>query len=71
MVKKVFCVDGMDCPNCAMNIETIEDELPGIRLVLASFQKGMMEVEYDDTRVSEAQILAAVEQRGYHAKVKE
>jgi copper chaperone CopZ len=67
VVKKTFRVEGMHCSNCAMNIEGIEDDLPGIKQVCASYQKGQMVVEFDELKVSEAQILAAVEQKGYQA----
>jgi copper chaperone CopZ len=48
-----------------MNIEGIEDDLPGIKQVTASYKKGQMVVEFDEAKVSEAQILAAVGKRGY------
>jgi copper chaperone CopZ len=67
MVKKTFRVEGMHCSNCAMNIEGIEDDLAGIKRVSASYQKGQMVVEFNDAIVSEAQILAALEKRGYQA----
>ena len=67
MVKKTYRVEGMHCSNCAMNIEGIEDDLPGIKQVSASYQKGQMVVEFDEAKVSEAQILAALEKRGYQA----
>ena len=67
IIKKTFRVEGMHCSNCAMNIEGIEDELPGIKQVSASYQKGQMVVEYDEEQVSEAQILLAVRERGYQA----
>jgi len=50
-----------------MEVEGIEDDLPGIKQVSASYQKGQMVVEFDDAKVSEAQIIAAVEKRGYQA----
>ena len=65
MVKKTYHVEGMHCTNCAMNIEGIEDDLPGIKQVSASYHKGLMVIEFDEAKVSEAQILAAVEHRGY------
>ena len=65
MVKKIFRVDGMHCSNCAMNIEGIEDDLPGIKQISASYQKGQMVVEFDEAMVSENQILEAVKERGY------
>jgi copper chaperone CopZ len=48
-----------------MNIEGIEDDLPGIKQISASYQKGQMVVEFDEARVSENQILEAVKERGY------
>ena len=65
MVKKTFRVEGMHCSNCPMEVESIEDDLPGIRQVSASYQKGQMVVEFDETKVNEAQIIAAVEKHGY------
>jgi copper chaperone CopZ len=68
MVKKTFRVEGMHCSNCPMVVESIEDDLPGIKQVSASYQKGQMVVEFDETLVSEAEILSAVEKKGYHAE---
>jgi copper chaperone CopZ len=67
MVMKIFRVEGMHCSNCPMEVESIEDDLPGIKKVVASYQKGQMVVEYDELKVSEAQIIAAVVKRGYKA----
>jgi copper chaperone CopZ len=67
MVKKTYRVEGMHCSNCAMNIEGIEDDLPGIKQISASYQKGRMVVEFDEAKVSEEQILTAVEKHGYQA----
>jgi copper chaperone CopZ len=68
MIKKVFHLDGMHCSNCSMAIESIEDDLPGIKNISASYQKANMVVEYDELLVTEVQIINAVEKRGYHAK---
>ncbi len=68
MVKKTFRVEGMHCSNCPMEVESIEDDLPGIKKVSASYQKGQMVVEFDENLVSDAQIIAAVKTHGYHAE---
>lgn len=68
MIKKTFRVRDMHCPNCAMTLEGIEDDLPGIRQISASYQKMQMTVEYDESQVSEAQILEAVKGKGYTAE---
>ncbi len=65
MVKQIFRIPDMHCTACVMRLEGLEDELPGIRRVHASYQKQHMEVEYDETLITAAQIRAAVEKKGY------
>lgn len=65
MVKKVFTVLGMHCPSCVMRLESLEDDFPGIQSVKASYLKERMEVVYDETRISEVEILTAVKEKGY------
>jgi copper chaperone CopZ len=67
MLKKTFRIPDMHCANCSMRIESIEDDLPGIKEVNASYRKQNMVVEYDETKVSEDQIVAAVKKKGYQA----
>jgi copper chaperone CopZ len=69
VIKKTYKIPDMHCTNCAMKLESIEDDLPGIKEINASYHKQQIIIEYDDTQVSEAQILAAVERKGYHAEV--
>jgi copper chaperone CopZ len=69
MIKKTYKIPDMHCSNCAMKLESIEDDLPGIREISASYHKQQMVVEFDEARVSEAQILAAVAKKGYHAEI--
>ena len=61
----ILTIQGMECPNCAIKLERIEDKLAGVIRAEASYQKGMMTVEYNDTQVNEAQIQAAVQRLGY------
>jgi copper chaperone CopZ len=68
MVKKIFHVSDMHCPNCAMRVESIEDDLPGVKQVSASYQKGQMVVEFDESKVDDAAIIAAVKKVGYTAE---
>jgi copper chaperone CopZ len=67
MVKKIFKVEDMHCANCAIKIESIEDDLPGIKEVNASYVKQQMTVEYDENTVSVDEIITAVKKRGYRA----
>ena len=50
-----------------MKLESIEDELAGIKEINASYHKQQMIVEFDETVVSEEQIIAAAKRKGYHA----
>ena len=67
MLKKTFRILDMHCSNCAMILESIEDKLPGIQEINASYKRAEMVVEFDETKVTEAQIIAAVEKKGYQA----
>jgi copper chaperone len=60
MQKKTFRVPDIHCPNCVMRVESIEDDLPGVKEVNASYHKLQMVVEFDETQVSDEQIIAAV-----------
>ncbi len=65
MLKQIFRVTDMHCSACVMRLEGLEDDLPGVKRVRASYQKQQMEVEYDETRLSAAQIVAEIQRLGY------
>jgi copper chaperone CopZ len=65
-MKMSFRVPDMTCPNCAMHLEGLEDELPGVKRISASYKKLAMEVEFDETRLTAEQIIAAANAIGYH-----
>jgi copper chaperone CopZ len=67
MIKKTFRVPDMTCTNCAMTLESLEDTLVGVKEINASYHKLQMTVEYDETRLSDEQIIAAVKKKGYQA----
>ena len=67
MIKKTFSVPDMHCSNCSMKLEGIEDMLDGIKEINASYHKQQMTVEFDETKVSEEQIIAAAKKKGYTA----
>ena len=67
MIKKTFKVPDMSCTNCAMKLESLEDTLDGVREINASYHKLEMVVVYDETRLTDEQIIAAVKKKGYQA----
>jgi len=65
-MKKTYTIANMECPNCAMILESIEDDLSGIRRIDASYARCQVTVEFDESEVSEAQVLAEIERKGYN-----
>ena len=70
MIKKTFKVEDMTCTNCAMKLESLEDTLEGVKEINASYHKLEMVIEYDESKLSDEQIVAAVKKKGYTAVVK-
>lgn len=67
MIKKTFRVEDMTCSNCAMKLEALEDDLEGVKEVNASYHKLEMVIEYDESKLTDEQIVAAVKKKGYTA----
>ncbi len=65
MIKKTFKVPDMSCTNCAMKLESLEDTLDGVKEINASYHKLEMVVVYDETKLTDEQIIAAVKKKGY------
>ncbi|HCE16977.1 MAG TPA: hypothetical protein DEQ80_03870 [Anaerolinea thermolimosa] len=68
MVKKTFVISDMHCANCVMRLEGLEDDLPGIRYIQGSYHRQTLEVEFDETQLSEEQLRAAIARLGYTAQ---
>lgn len=67
MIKKTFKVSDMSCTNCAMKLESLEDALEGVKEINASYHRLEMIVEYDELKLTDEAIIAAVKKKGYHA----
>ncbi len=64
-MKIIFNVKNMHCGNCAMILESLEDELPGITRISASYHKLQLEVEFDESLLNLDEIIQAARQKGY------
>jgi copper chaperone CopZ len=67
MIRKTFKVPDMSCTNCAMKLESLEDSLDGVKEINASYHKLEMIIVYDETKLTDEQIIAAVKKKGYQA----
>lgn len=67
MIKRTYKVPDMTCTNCAMKLESLEDVLDGVKEISASYHRLEMVIEYDEAKLTNEQIIAAVKKKGYTA----
>jgi copper chaperone len=65
MTEKTFNVEGMSCAHCKAAVEDELNDLPGVERSRADFERGTVEVVYDEERVTAEDIRGAVEEAGY------
>lgn len=63
-----FQVEGMSCNHCKMAVTNALKELDGVEKVEVSLEKGTVEVEYDDKKVTIEKMKNAIEDQGYDVK---
>jgi copper chaperone CopZ len=64
-MKRTYHILNMECPSCAARLEALEDEIAGVQQIDANYRKGEMVVEYEEGKMDEAVLLAAVKRLGY------
>jgi copper chaperone len=67
VIKKTFKIPDMTCSNCAMKLESLEDDLDGVKEINASYHRLEMVIEFDESKLTDEQIVAAVKKKGYQA----
>ena len=67
MTKKKFQIQGMHCVGCAMTIDGAVEDLPGVKSATTNYARQVAEVEYDEKKVTDAQIIFAIQSAGYKA----
>ena len=70
-MKEKFDVTGMTCSACSSRVEKFVSKLEGIENVSVNLLTNSMQVEYNDTVLSESQIIDAVVKAGYGASPKQ
>jgi copper chaperone len=61
-------VQGMTCNHCKMAVTNALQELEGVNRVEVHLEKGTVDVDYDETKVSLNQLKEAIEEQGYDVK---
>ena len=67
-MKQRFDVTGMSCTACSSHVERAVSALAGVSSVTVDLMQNRMLVDYDSTKLSEAEICAAVAAAGYGAR---
>lgn len=65
MAEKTIKVEGMSCGHCELSVQEEIEELDGVRSAKADHEKGIVEVAYEEGRVTDTQFKEAVEEAGY------
>ena len=60
-------VQGMTCQGCVRSVEMKLSKMPGVASAHVDLVAGKAAVAYDDARTNVDQMIAAVDQLGYHA----
>ena len=63
--EKVISIGGMHCATCAINIEEILKEIPGIKVANVSYASEKATVRYDPDKAGPDAMKAAIEDLGY------
>ena len=65
-MKKTFVVNGMKCPHCKEKVENALKGLDGVASAVVSLPDHNVAVDYDENKVSEAQMKEAVDNAGHY-----
>ncbi len=65
MNNTTFNVPDMSCGHCKAAVEGELNKLSGVEYSNADFEKGIVEVRYDEDRVTADDLRGAIEEAGY------
>lgn len=60
-------VSGMHCGGCVKSVTNVLEELDGVTQVAVSLD-GYADIQYDENKVSVAQLIEAIEDAGFDAR---
>ncbi len=69
LTKTILRSDELSCPSCVSNIESTLKNMDGIEQAKVHFNTGRIEVEHNTDTVSEQDLVDAIQNTGYEAKV--
>ncbi len=67
MKKVILNLTGMHCTSCSVLIDTVLEELPGVKTAKTSYALQKVEVDFDASQINPDKMIAAIKQEGYEA----
>lgn len=71
MTRKTFDITGMSCAACSARVQSAVEKLDGIENCNVNLLKNTMDATFDESTLTEAEIIIAVKSAGYSANVRE
>jgi Cu+-exporting ATPase len=65
MKKITLQLKGMHCTTCSVLIDTVLEELPGVKTSKTSYADQKVEVEFDPAKVDTNQMIQVIKSEGY------
>ncbi|OGZ94788.1 MAG: hypothetical protein A2131_00910 [Candidatus Sungbacteria bacterium GWC2_49_10] len=69
MIKKTYNIEGMHCGACSTGIELFLSNTEGVTSVKVGWELKKGEVEYDETKLKDEDIIKIIEEAGFKANV--
>lgn len=69
MQKVILKLTGMHCTSCSVLIDTVLEELPGVKSAKTSYADQKVEVEFDPAKVEVSKIIEAIKTEGYESSL--
>jgi len=66
-IEKIFKIEGMDCPTCAISIERNLQNINGVKEASVNYVSSKLVVKYEPDKISKEEIILHVQQLGYSA----
>lgn len=64
-MKQTIKVSGMHCGGCEMNVKMALSEKEGVKKVKANYKKGIVEIEFDESKINLNEIKKLIKETGY------
>lgn len=68
MKKVTLKLNGMHCTSCSVLIDTVLEELDGVKSSRTSYAEATVEVEFDPAKIDVPQFISTIKTEGYEVQ---